>query len=43
MLSAKDMTFESALVKSMILLGEGLSEGEFRIKFSSSIAGELTE
>lgn len=43
MLSAKDMTFESALVKSMVLLGEELSEREFRIKFSSSLAGELTE
>jgi len=25
------------------LLGEALSEREFRIKFSSSLAGELTE
>jgi L-asparaginase len=39
-LSASDMTFESALVKSMVLLGQGLSQNEFAVKFSTSIAGE---
>ena len=43
MLSAKDMTFESALVKSMVLLGQGLNEADFRVKFMIPLAGELTE
>ena len=39
MLNAKDMTFESALVKSMILfLGQGLSEAEFHVKFPLSLS-----
>jgi L-asparaginase len=42
-LSAKDMTFESALVKAMLLLSESVDLREFGIKFSSSLAGELTE
>ena len=42
-LSAKDMTFESALVKAMLLLSETDDLREFGIKFSSSLAGELTE
>jgi L-asparaginase/Glu-tRNA(Gln) amidotransferase subunit D len=42
-LSAKDMTFESALVKAMLLLSETVDLREFGIKFSSSLAGELTE
>jgi len=39
-LSAKDMTFESALVKAMVLLGQNLSSDEFIIKFSESLSGE---
>jgi L-asparaginase len=39
-LSANDMTFESSLVKSMVLLGEGVSEDEFGVKFSASWVGE---
>ena len=42
MLNARDMTFESALVKSMILLGQGLSEAEFHIKFPLSLSGEVS-
>jgi L-asparaginase/Glu-tRNA(Gln) amidotransferase subunit D len=42
-LSAKDMTFESALVKAMLLLSETDDLRKFGIKFSSSLAGELTE
>lgn len=42
MLNANDMTFESALVKSMILLGQGLSQAEFYIKFPLSLAGEVS-
>jgi hypothetical protein len=37
------MTFESALVKSMLLLSESADLAEFGLKFSSSLAGELTE
>ncbi len=43
MLNAKDMTFESAVVKSMILLGRGLTELDFYENFSKSLSGELTE
>jgi L-asparaginase len=43
MLSANDMTFESALVKAMVLLGQELSEEEFRSKFTTSLSGELTD
>ena len=43
MLNAKDMTFESALVKSMVLLGQGDSVADFHIKFSLSLAGEVSE
>ena len=39
-LSAKDMTFESALVKTMVLLGQNLDPDEFIIKFSQSLSGE---
>ena len=39
-LSAKDMTFESALVKTMVLLGQNLDQDEFIIKFSESLSGE---
>src|SRR6056300_483249 len=39
-LSASDMTFESTLVKSMVLLGQNLSQDEFAVKFSESISGE---
>jgi L-asparaginase len=42
-LSANDMTFESALVKAMLLLSESVDLIEFGAKFSSSLAGELTE
>jgi L-asparaginase len=43
MLNAKDMTFESALVKSMVLLGQGNSVADFYIKFLLSLAGEVSE
>jgi len=41
-LSAKDMTFESALVKVMVLLGRNLSGDEFAVKFSESLSGECS-
>lgn len=43
MLNAKDMTFESALVKSMVLLGQNNSLADFQIKFPLSLAGEVSE
>jgi L-asparaginase len=43
MLNAKDMTFESALVKSMVLLGQGNSVADFHIKFPLSLSGEVSE
>ena len=43
MLNAKDMTFESALVKSMVLLGQGNSMADFHSKFPLSLAGEVSE
>lgn len=43
MLNAKDMTFESALVKSMVLLGQGNSLADFHSKFLLSLAGEVSE
>ena len=43
MLNAKDMTFESALVKSMVLLGQGNSMADFPSKFPLSLAGEVSE
>ena len=43
MLNAKDMTFESALVKSMVLLGQSHSVADFHFKFPLSLAGEVTE
>ena len=42
-ISAKDMTWEAALVKMMVLLGRGLSLEPFRIAFSKNLAGELTD
>jgi L-asparaginase/Glu-tRNA(Gln) amidotransferase subunit D len=39
-LSAKDMTFESALVKAMVLLGQNVGRDEFAVKFSESMSGE---
>ena len=42
-LNAKDMTFESALVKSMVLLGQGNSMADFHSKFPLSLAGEVSE
>jgi L-asparaginase len=41
-ISAGDMTWESVLVKMMVLLGRGLSIEPFRTQFSSSLAGEIT-
>ena len=38
-----DMTFESALVKSMVLLGQGNSMADFHSKFPLSLAGEVSE
>lgn len=43
MLNANDMTFESALVKSMVLLGQGATAADFHIKFPLSLAGEVSE
>lgn len=43
MLNARDMTFESALVKSMVLLGRGHSPLDFYEKFSLSLSGEVSE
>lgn len=43
MLNAKDMTFESALVKSMVLLGQGNVVADFHSKFPLSLAGEVSE
>lgn len=43
MLNARDMTFESALVKSMVLLGLGHSPLDFYEKFSLSLSGEVSE
>ena len=43
MLNARDMTFESAVVKSMILLGRGHSVLDFHEKFSLSLSGEVSE
>lgn len=43
MLNARDMTFESALVKSMVLLGQGNSLADFHSKFPLSLAGEVSE
>jgi len=42
-ISAKDMTWETALVKMMLLLGRGLALEPFRAAFSSNLAGELSE
>ena len=42
-ISAKDMTWEAALVKMMILLGRGLSLEPFRLAFSKNLAGELSD
>ena len=43
MLSSNDMTFYCSLVKAMVLLGQELSEEEFRSKFTTSLSGELTD
>jgi L-asparaginase len=43
MLNARDMTFESAVVKSMVLLGRGHSTLDFYEKFSWSLSGEVSE
>jgi L-asparaginase len=42
MLNARDMTFESAVVKSMVLLGRGHSVLDFYEKFSLSLSGEVS-
>jgi L-asparaginase len=41
-LNSNDMTFESALVKAMVLLGQNLSRIEFGVKFSKSLSGECS-
>ncbi len=41
-ISAGDMTLESALTKTMVLLGEGWTGSEFRVKFELSLCGERT-
>lgn len=41
-LSGADLTFESALTKSMILLAQNLTKEEFEVKFSASLCGERT-
>jgi hypothetical protein len=35
------MTFEAALVKAMVLLGQGMGKDEFNVKFSATLSGEL--
>lgn len=42
-ISAGDMTWETCLVKMMLLLGRGLSWGPFRGEFARNLAGELSE
>lgn len=42
-ISAKDMTWETALVKMMILLGRGYSLETFRKNFERNLVGELQE
>lgn len=39
-ISAGDMTLEAAITKTMVLLGEGWTAAEFRVKFESSLCGE---
>lgn len=39
-LSAGDLTFESALTKTMVLLGQSLDHEAFQVKFSASLCGE---
>lgn len=41
-ISALDMTWESAIAKTMCLLGRGLPLGPFRETFNSNLAGEVT-
>jgi L-asparaginase len=41
-ISAGDMTWESVVVKMMVLLGRGLSLEPFRDQFLSNLAGELS-
>ena len=40
-LSGLDITTESALTKSMVLLGKNLSNNDFRREFRKSISGEM--
>lgn len=42
-ISAKDMTWEAAMTKMMILLGRGYSISTFRSEFAKSLAGEVSE
>ena len=42
-ISAQDMTFESAITKLMHLLPLGLSADEFKQQYESNLRGELTE
>lgn len=41
-IGALDMTWEAALVKTMILLGRGLPMGSFKPHFLTNLAGELS-
>lgn len=41
-ISSEDMTLESVLVKSMFLLGQGISEEAFKKEFEIAYSGELT-
>jgi L-asparaginase len=42
LISGLDITFEAAVTKMMYLLSKKLSKEEFKLKFESSIKGELT-
>lgn len=42
-ISSGDMTWETSIVKMMILLGRGLSISAFRTQFQKNLVGELTE
>lgn len=41
-ISARDMTWEAVIVKTMVLLGRGLSGADFKKMFFTNLAGELS-
>ncbi len=42
-ISACDMTWETSIIKMMVLLGRGLALQAFRTQFQKNLSGELTE